>query len=216
LILLKEFSEPSNVNYLTEADKAGVKHMYIEGCFAEAVTKNRNGRIYPKTILTSAVDTYVENYVSKKRAISELSHPENRPMPSPALASHLITELKMVGDKAMGKARILKTPQGQIIEGLINGSVALGVSTRGLGSVQESNGTTYVKDDLVLYAIDCVLDPSGLSCFVDAINESQEWVVTDDGRVLEKTKRIIDTTPHMNESQKLKLFGDFMLEIVSQ
>lgn len=213
MILLKEWSEPSNVEYITESDSGGAKHTYISGIFAEAELKNRNGRVYPQSVMESAVKKYVDDYVSKGRAISELSHPENRPMPKPEFASHLVTELKMVGSKAMGRAKVLKTPQGQILEGLLSGGVKMGVSTRALGSVSESNGTTYVGKDFQLFAVDAVVDPSGINCFVDSINESMEWLVTDDGQILEKTKKIISTTPRLTESQKMKLFQNFLIDI---
>jgi len=211
MILLKEWSEPANIEYLNEAGADGIKHTYLTGIFAEAELKNRNNRIYPQAVMESAIKKYCEDYVSKGRAISELSHPENRPMPKPEFASHLVTELKMVGSKAMGRARVLKTPQGQILEGLLSGGVKMGVSTRALGSVYESNGTTYVKDDFALFAVDAVVDPSGINCFVDAINESQEWLITDSGQAVEQTKKLLK--PKLTETQKLTLFTDFLKAI---
>jgi hypothetical protein len=217
LQLLKEYVEHNIVNYVLEEGVEGKpKNLYIQGIFAEAELLNRNKRIYPLDVMTGAINEYVTEFVDKKRALGELSHPDGRPQVKPELASHLITHLKLEGNTVRGKALVLNTPQGQIVRGLLEGGCQLGVSTRALGSIKESNGTTYVQNDLKIFSVDIVSDPSSINAFVDAINESQEWVVTDDGRVLEKTKRIIDTTPHMNESQKLKLFGDFMLEIVSR
>jgi hypothetical protein len=212
--LLKEFIEPSNVQYVLEEASAGkTPDLYITGIFAEAEQKNRNGRIYPISVMESAIKKYVTEYVDRKRAMGELSHPDGRPQVKPELASHLVTSLKLEGHNVMGKAKVLNTPQGQILRGLLEGGVQMGVSTRALGSIKEQNGTTYVQDDFQLFAIDAVSDPSAINAFVQSVNEQKEWLVTDDGRILERAKKIVDTTPKLNESQKLKLFTKFIREI---
>ena len=189
--------------------------MFIEGIFAQAELKNRNGRIYPKQVMESAINKYISEYVRSKRALGELSHPENRPTVKPEMASHLITELKMEGNNVYGKAKILNTPQGQIVRGLLEGGVQLGVSTRALGSVKEQNGSQIVQNDLQMHAVDAVLDPSGIDCWVNAINESKEWVVTDDGQILEKTKTLVNKA-RLSEEQKLNLFANFLSEIANR
>lgn len=213
---LRETTEFSQVQVELNEGKEGTKDLYISGIFAEAELKNRNGRIYPKAVMERAINKYVEDYVSKKRAIGELSHPENRPMPKPEFASHLITELRMDGTTVYGKAKVLNTPQGQILRGLLEGGVQMGVSTRALGSLREGkDGTKIVEDDLQLFAIDAVSDPSSINAWVDAINESAEWVITGDGRVFEKTRTEVKKGK-INEEKALAMFQKFLTEIQSR
>lgn len=211
MLFLRESQDFSTIKLINE----GVgKNLFIEGVFAQAELKNRNGRIYPKAVMESAVKKYVDDYVSKGRAISELSHPENRPTVKPELASHLITEMRMDGNNVNGKAKILNTPQGQIVRGLLEGGVQLGVSTRALGSVKEQNGSTIVQPDLQFFAVDVVSDPSGIDCFVNAVNESAEWIVTDDGQILEKYKSQVNKV--LSEEQALKIFANFLSDIANR
>ena len=213
---LRETTEFSQVQVELNEGKEGTKDLYISGIFAEAELKNRNGRIYPKAVMERAINKYVEDYVSKKRAIGELSHPENRPMPKPEFASHLITELRMEGTTVYGKAKVLNTPQGQILRGLLEGGVQMGVSTRALGSLREGkDGTKIVEDDLQLFAIDAVSDPSSINAWVDAINESAEWVITGDGRVFEKTRTEVKKGK-ITEEKALAMFQKFLIEIQSR
>jgi hypothetical protein len=213
---LRETTEFSQVQVELNEGKEGTKDLYISGIFAEAELKNRNGRIYPKAVMERAINKYVEDYVSKKRAIGELSHPENRPMPKPEFASHLITELRMDGTTVYGKAKVLNTPQGQILRGLLEGGVQMGVSTRALGSLREGkDGTKIVEDDLQLFAIDAVSDPSSINAWVDAINESAEWVITGDGRVFEKTRTEVKKGK-ITEEKALEMFQKFLIEIQSR
>lgn len=202
---LRESVDHSYVNFLAEDSSDGKKNLYIEGVFAQAEKKNRNGRIYPKTVMESAINSYVSNYVTKNRALGELSHPDNRPQVKPELASHRIVSLKMEGDDVMGKALVLNTPQGNILRGLLEGGTQMGVSTRGLGSVSERANASYVGSDYIVSAVDAVIDPSALDAWVNAVNESQEWLVTDDGQILEKTQK---------ELKKEKLTEERMFQIM--
>lgn len=210
--LIREYVELSPLNIITEANDSGQKELYISGIFAEAELKNRNGRIYPKAVMENAINKYNSDYVSTKRAISELCHPENRCTVNPALASHLVTELKMDGNTVYGKAKVLNTPQGNILRGLLEGGVQMGVSTRALGSLKESNGVKYVQNDFQLYAIDAVSDPSSINAFVQAVNESTEWLVTDDGQILERLRAQVNKGK-LTESKKLELFANFLSDI---
>ena len=212
MILLKEFVDSGNSMDMIVEETNGKKSLFIKGIFAEAELKNRNGRIYPKEVLRSAIDTYNEEYVLKGRAISELSHPEGRPQPKPEFASHLVTELKMDGNTVYGKAKVLDTPNGNILRGLLEGGVKFGVSTRGLGTLSERAGVRYVRDDYVITAIDAVTDPSSINAFVDAVNESQEWMITDDGRIIESIKKEIKKNK-LNEERKFQLIQQFLLSI---
>jgi hypothetical protein len=211
-MLLSEVQEFGNYKLVTEGKG---KELFIEGVFAQAERENRNRRKYPKAVMESAVKRYVEEYVSTRRAMGELSHPENRPMVKPELASHLTTVFEMRGDDVYGKAKILDTPQGQIVRGLLEGGVQLGVSTRALGSiVKESNGCSIVQPDFQLFAVDVVGDPSAHDAWVNAINESADWVVTDDGRILDKYRTIIKTQ-RIDEAKALSLFAQFLSDIRS-
>lgn len=204
MLLLRENVEFNEIQILVEGAGAD-KQLYIEGIYAQAEKQNRNGRIYPKTVMEGAINKYITEFVTTKRALGELSHPENRPVVKPELASHLITSLKMEGNDVYGKARVLNTPQGQVVRGLLEGGVQLGVSTRGLGSIEERSGITYVKDDFTMMAVDVVSDPSGIDCWVNAINENREWVYIDgkyEEREITETKKMIQklTTKQLEEA----------------
>ena len=172
--LISEFVE-NDIECIVEAKENGEKNFVIEGVFAQADKKNRNGRVYPKQIMESAVNKYVETQVSKKRAVGELNHPEG-PTVNLDKVSHLITDLKLEGTDVVGKAQILDTPMGKIVKGLLEGGVQLGVSTRGMGSLEQRNGVMYVKEDFILNTVDIVQDPSAPEAFVNGIMEGVEWV----------------------------------------
>ena len=172
--LIAEYTE-QNIECLVEAKEGGGKNYTIEGVFAQAEQKNRNGRIYPKAIMEGAVDKYVTEQVSQNRAVGELNHPEG-PTVNLDKVSHKITELSWKGNDVVGKAQVLDTPMGNIVKGLLEGGVQLGVSTRGMGSLEEKSGIMYVKDDFVLNTVDIVQDPSAPTAFVNGIMEGVEWV----------------------------------------
>ena len=172
--LIAEYNE-SNVECIVEKKKDGSKKFTIEGVFAQAEQKNRNGRIYPRKVMEAAVGKYVDEQVSKNRAVGELNHPEG-PTVNLDKVSHLITDLRFEGNDVIGKASILDTPMGQIVKGLLEGGVNLGVSTRGMGSLEQRNSATYVKDDFQLSTIDIVQDPSAPGAFVNGIMEGVDWV----------------------------------------
>lgn len=211
MIFLREAIE-SNQGITMLMEGVDSKDLFIEGVFAQAEKRNRNGRVYPKKVMESAVGSYNEQFVVGNRALGELSHPENRPNVKPELASHLTTSLKFDGDDVKGKARILETPQGNIVRGLLKGGVQLGVSTRGLGSVASRGGTSYVTDDYKITAVDIVTDPSAIDAWVQAVNESQEWLITDDGRIIESVKKEIKKK-RISEEHALKLMQKFLSTI---
>ena len=173
---MKLISEFNDVGFevLTE-EKNGKKKYVIEGIFAPADKKNRNGRVYPKPVMEKAVGKYHADQVSKGRAVGELNHPEG-PTVNLDKVSHKIDELKFEGSDVVGKATILDTPMGEIVKGLLDGGVQLGVSTRGMGSLMQQNGVMTVKEDFLLNAIDIVQDPSAPSAFVNGVMEGVEWV----------------------------------------
>jgi len=194
--LISEYVE-NDIQCIVEAKEDGGKNFVIEGVFAQAEQKNRNGRVYPKQIMESAVNKYVEEQVSKKRAVGELNHPEG-PTVNLDKVSHLITDLKFEGNDVVGKAQILDTPMGKIVKGLLDGGVQLGVSTRGMGSLEQRNGAMVVKDDFILSTVDIVQDPSAPDAFVNGIMEGVDWV-WDNGvlkpQVIEKMETEIKNAP---------------------
>ena len=171
--LIAEYTE-QNLEVLTEA-KDGKKSYAIEGIFMQAETKNRNGRIYPRAVMEKAVGKYDKEQVAKGRAVGELNHPEG-PTVNLDKVSHKIESLDWKGDDVVGKATILETPMGQIVKGLLDGSVNLGVSTRGMGSLKNGNDAMIVQKDFMLNAVDIVQDPSAPSAFVNGVMEGVEWV----------------------------------------
>jgi len=174
--LITEYTE-QDIEFVTEAATKDVpKKYYIEGSFAAYDEKNRNGRVYPKSVMEQAVNKYYENQVKTGRAVGELNHPEG-PTVNLDKVSHLITDLRIEGNKqVVGKASILDTPNGEIVKGLLDGGVKLGVSTRGMGTLAKSGDAMVVREDFMLNTIDIVQDPSAPNAFVNGIMEGVEWV----------------------------------------
>ena len=177
--LIAEYTE-SNLGYSITEGKNGEKKVFIEGIFMQAEGKNRNGRIYTKKVLEAAVDKYNIEQVMTGRAVGELNHPDG-PSINLDKVSHRITELKWDGNNVVGKALILDTPMGKIVKGLVEGGVQLGVSSRGMGSLESKNGVNYVKDDFMLSTVDIVQDPSAPNAFVNGIMEGVDWEMDNSG-----------------------------------
>ena len=193
--LITEYTE-SDVEMIVE-EKDGKKSHLIEGVFAQADAKNRNGRIYPMAVMEKAVNKYVDDQVKQGRAVGELNHPDG-PTVNRDKVSHLIQNLQFEGKNVMGKALILDTPNGQIVKGLLEGGVKLGVSTRGMGSLEQRNGAMVVKDDFILNTVDIVQDPSAPAAFVNGIMEGVEWVWNNgiiEAQVIEKMETEIKKAP---------------------
>ena len=193
--LITEYTE-SDVEMIVE-EKDGKKNHLIEGVFAQADAKNRNGRIYPMAVMEKAVNKYVADQVKQGRAVGELNHPDG-PTVNLDKVSHLIQDLQFEGKNVMGKALILDTPNGQIVKGLLEGGVKLGVSTRGMGSLEQRNGAMVVKDDFILNTVDIVQDPSAPAAFVNGIMEGVEWVWNNgiiEAQVIEKMETEIKKAP---------------------
>jgi hypothetical protein len=213
--LIKEHTE--SVKYLVE-DKLGKgKEYFIEGVFLQANLKNRNGRMYPTEVLDKEVKRYNDEYVSKNRAFGELGHPDS-PTINLDRVSHMIKTLKREGDNFIGRAKIMDTPYGKIVKSLIDEGATLGVSSRGMGSLQQKGGVSLVQDDFTLAtAADIVADPSAPNAFVEGVMESQEWVMVD-GQFVEKdlieAQRFIRAASSRNlEEAKLKLFNSFLQKL---
>ena len=217
--LITEFNENNDVECIIEAKDNGEKSYVIEGIFAQADKKNRNGRVYPKMIMESAVGKYVTEQVSKKRAVGELNHPEG-PTVNLDKVSHLITDLKMEGNDVIGKAQILDTPMGKIVKGLLSGGVRLGVSTRGMGSLVSRNGVNYVKEDFILSTVDIVQDPSAPDAFVNGIMEGVDWVWNNgvlEPQVIEDMETEIKESPvALRPEVQIREFKNFLSLIKSR
>jgi len=207
--------EVTNVKILTEG-KGANKKLYIEGVFLQGEIKNRNGRMYPMSTLSKEVGRYCETFVNKGRALGELGHPDG-PTVNLDRVSHKITSLVQEGNNFRGKAQILSTPMGKIASSLLDEGVMLGVSSRGVGSLQTtSEGHKVVGEDFQLAtAADIVADPSAPDAFVNGIMEGREWVW--EGGILreqlaENTKKRINTLVDQRalEEHKLDLFNNFL------
>jgi hypothetical protein len=167
--------EISNAEYLVE-ETNGKKDYKIRGIFLQSDIKNRNGRVYAKDILNKEVMRYNAEFINKKRAFGELGHPDG-PTVNLERVSHMITKLAPEGANFVGEAKIMNTPYGKIVKGLIDEGAQLGVSSRGMGSLEQRGGANYVKDDFYLAtAADIVADPSAPDAFVEGIMEGKEWV----------------------------------------
>ena len=172
--LIAEFNE--TISPIITESKSGGKDYFIEGVFMQADIKNRNGRVYPMEVMEKEVDRYCTEFVEKQRAFGELGHPEG-PTINLDKVSHLIESLTLEGKNYVGKAKILSTPNGEIVKALINDGAKLGVSSRGLGSLEQKGGAQMVKGDFQLAtAGDIVADPSAPEAFVEGIMEGVEWV----------------------------------------
>ena len=174
---LKLISEAvEDLEFITEDKDNGDKSYKIKGIFLQADIKNRNGRVYPMEVLQKEVGKYNKNFIEQKRAFGELGHPDG-PTVNLERVSHMITSLKEDGKNFIGEAKIMDTPMGKIVKNLMDEGAKLGVSSRGMGSLDQKNGTNYVKDDFYLAtAADIVADPSAPNAFVEGIMEGKEWV----------------------------------------
>ena len=202
-----------NVEVITEG-KGADKKLYIEGVFLQSEIKNRNGRMYPFNVLEKEVQRYNEEYVKTSRALGELGHPDG-PTVNLDRVSHRITSLKAEGNNFIGKAQILSTPNGNIAKALLEEGVKLGVSSRGMGSIDKREDCGVVMDDFMLAtAADIVADPSAPDAFVNGIMEGKEWAW--DNGILKETKvakyqRYMDDATRKNlEERTLKVFNDFL------
>jgi hypothetical protein len=207
-----------DIQYLVEENKkTGMKEHYIQGIFMQAEKVNRNGRVYPMSVLSKEADRYNREYVQKNRAFGELGHPEN-PQINLDRVSHMITSLHPDGTNFIGKAKILDTPNGKIVKSLLDGGASLGVSTRGVGSLKAHNGFQQVQDDYKLAtAADVVADPSAPEAFVRGIMEGREWVFLN-GQWTEQAndrarKLIKESSKHELESVALKIFENYISKL---
>ena len=204
-----------DIEVLTEAKQNGSGKDYkIRGIFLQGDIKNRNGRIYPVDVLSKEVGRYNKEFVEKKRAFGELGHPDG-PTVNLERVSHMITSLKPEGRNFIGEAKVMDTPYGKIVKNLIDEGAQLGVSSRGMGSIQQSQGRNVVgKDFYLATAADIVADPSAPDAFVEGIMEGKEWV-WDNGILksieVEQYKEEIERTKRNKLAEvKANIFKDFI------
>lgn len=208
--------EVSNAEYIVE-EKNGKKNYKIRGIFMQADMKNRNGRIYPMETLTKEVNRYNKEFVEEKRAFGELGHPDG-PTVNLERVSHMITELKPEGKNFIGEAKIMDTPYGKIVKNLIDEGAKLGVSSRGMGSLENKGGSNYVGRDFYLAtAADIVADPSAPEAFVQGIMEGKEWV-WDNGVIREvdihEMKKTIERAKRIELAEKnASVFKKFLSKL---
>ena len=208
-----------DIEYITEADDEGKKNYRIKGVFMQAEVKNRNNRMYPMNILEKEVKRYNKEYINQKRAFGELGHPDG-PTVNLERVSHMITKLYPEGKNFIGEAKILDTPYGKIVKSLIDEGAKLGVSSRGMGSLEPRRDMHVVKDDFYLAtAADIVADPSAPNAFVEGVMEGKEWI-WDNGKIremdIEAYKRELNVKyarSQAREEQAVKIFEDFMSKI---
>ena len=203
-----------DIEVLTEANANGGKSYKIKGVFMQADIKNRNGRVYPVQTLAKEVARYTKEFINKKRAFGELGHPDG-PTVNLERVSHMITSLKPEGKNFIGEAKVMDTPYGKIVKNLIDEGAQLGVSSRGMGSIQQSQGRNVVgKDFYLATAADIVADPSAPDAFVEGIMENKEWV-WDNGVLksieVERYKEEIEKTKRKELAEvKADIFKDFI------
>ena len=203
-----------DIEVLTEANTSGGKNYKIRGVFMQADIKNRNGRLYPVDTLAKEVARYTKEFINKKRAFGELGHPDG-PTVNLERVSHMITSLKPEGKNFIGEAKVMDTPYGKIVKNLIDEGAQLGVSSRGMGSIQQSQGRNVVgKDFYLATAADIVADPSAPDAFVEGIMEGKEWV-WDNGILksmeVEQYKEEISRTRRKQLAEvKANIFKDFL------
>lgn len=204
------------VKYLVEENN-GQKSHFIEGVFMQSERKNRNGRVYPKSIMEREVNRYNNEYIKEKRAFGELGHPDS-PSINLDRVSHMIVSLREDGNNYIGKAKILGTPYGNIVKNLIDEGAKLGVSSRGMGSLKPANGYQLVQDDYYLAtAADIVADPSAPDAFVRGIMENREWVYVNgvlcEMEVEQMQKEIKKAKQKQLEEVKLRQFANFISKL---
>jgi hypothetical protein len=217
---MKLFTElVEEVSYITEAKENGKKDYFIEGIFLQAEIQNRNGRVYPMHVLENEVQRYMRETVDKGRAYGELGHPAG-PSINLDRVSHIITELKRDKNNFIGKAKLTETPMGNIARGLLESGANLGVSSRAMGSLKESNGKMVVQSDLRLStAADIVADPSAPEAFVKGIMENVEWLYDPvhntwhEQKLHETKKKIHNMSKSQLEEQRLAILEDYIASL---
>ena len=211
--LIKEEIDFEEVTILEENNN-GKKTLHISGPFLQAEKVNRNGRVYPQKVMDEAVKKYSKEYISKNRGLGELNHPAE-PVVNPERAAIMTTSLVKESNYYVGKAKVLSTPCGKIVENLLDDGVTIGVSSRGLGSLKTQNGINEVQGDFILTtAADVVFDPSAQTAFVEGVYEQKEWIM--ESGILrpiefeEQRRRLLEAKRHQLMETKLRIWESFL------
>ena len=205
--------EITDIEFVTE-ETNNKKNYFIKGVFMQADMKNRNGRVYPMETLNKEGSRYTKKFINEKRAFGELGHPDG-PTVNLERVSHMITKLYPDGKNFMGEAKITNTPYGNIVKSLIDEGAKLGVSSRGMGSLENRSGANYVKSDFYLAtAADIVADPSAPDAFVQGVMEGKEWVwdngIIKEVEVNELRDEIERAKRHELAEKKAAVFNKFL------
>jgi len=215
--LIAEYIE-TDLEVIVEKAANGKKNLIIEGVFMQANKKNRNGRVYERKVLESAVNKYIKEQVQTGRAVGELNHPDG-PTINLDKVSHKITDLRWEGNDVVGKASILQTPMGKIVEGLLEGGVKLGVSSRGMGTLVQKQGVQHVGGDFMLSTVDIVQDPSAPEAFVNGIMEGVDWVWNNGVLVAQEIESIeteIKESKLVSGDTEIRAFKNFLSKLNSK
>jgi len=200
-----------DIQIITE-EKEGKKSYFIEGVFMQSDIKNRNGRVYPNSVLVKEAMRYNKEFVEANRAMGELGHPEG-PQLNLDRVSHIVKEMKIDGKNIWGRAKVMDTPYGKIVKNMIDEGVKFGVSSRGVGSLKTTkDGINEVQNDFNLAAVDIVADPSAPDAFVEGVMEGKEWALENGNwKQIERIRETIKRTPKINlDEAKLQAFNAFL------
>tara|TARA_Y100001937_G_C7094584_1_gene319507 strand:+ start:403 stop:1044 length:642 start_codon:yes stop_codon:yes gene_type:complete len=210
---MKLITEVNEDVELVVENNGDVRDHFIHGVFMQGGVKNKNGRIYPLESLNEAISKYDKDYVQKRRALGELNHPDG-PTVNLDKVSHMVESLHPEGNNYIGRAKILNTPMGKIVKGLLDEGTSLGVSSRGMGSLKSKNGVNEVQKDFILSAVDIVADPSAPDAFVNGILEGKEWIwdngLLKEQQIAQYEKKIKKISSRKLEERTLNLFRDFL------
>ncbi len=217
--LLVEKPDTSNIEYVIEEKNLNgstEKRTWIVGEYMMAGEANRNKRVYSEQEMSREVNRYTKDYIDKNRSLGELNHPESAEVDLER-ACHMVTELKMDRNRAIGKSMILSTPPGQIVEALIRDGVQVGVSSRALGKLIPMEGgddSINKVQDMKLIAIDCVADPSNPGSFVNGILESKRYVLSDHGKFEELYEDFENTIASLPRKDVDAFLRDEVIEFI--
>jgi len=209
MLYIREFVDVEELStVISEAESGKSKEYRIEGPYIQAEVKNKNGRVYPKNIVEREVNVFNKEKIKANRALGELDHP---PTPTVNLknVSHVIESLVMEGNNGIGKAKILDTVSGRTASSLLEAGVKLGVSTRGVGSLNGSQ----VNPDFKLITVDLVADPSAPNAFVEGIMEGREWIIDGDKIVEKAVEKLEENLSKHGSREILEDLQDFIKDI---
>lgn len=204
-----EMFEGFEVSYVEEQrnlSEASTPSLYISGPMIGCNSVNRNNRMYDLDDTKSEVNRYINEMVTPKRAMGELNHPQSAEVDLER-ACHIVTDLKLEGDTYMGRSKVLSTPTGLVLKSLIEDGVQIGMSTRALGSLEESGSGHNIVRNMRLVAIDAVADPSFPKAFVNGILESKSYVLDLNGgfeSIYEDFEKKISKLPTKNVESYLR------------